>query len=536
MNERRVIRERSTDGGASTAEATERAEGLVRELLTLLGEDPDREGLLRTPERVARAYRFLTEGYRNDVEELFNDAFFTEEYDEMVVVRDIEFYSLCVPSKQLVNAVDGALPAAKLRIGDRLWTLHNGEVRETTITDVSRRSTRELVEVASDGGTFRVTPDHPFATRNGWMEAADLGGEEIEWTASRSLCRRRYTPRPGYSFGYAVGAVCSDGTVAKRYLSLVVNEQPFAEKFAAAMRKAFGVRARVEPTSRPSGFTGRQIPGFRVRVVSSYLADLFRSWLGGDAHHMRQAFPRVVLNSTESLQGFIDGYVDGDGSKVKQGTGAVVVGSNAPFLQEFAEAIDARFTPRYHGPSRLYISNRWNRPGWYRKHGFRQESHSTTLLESRYVPVRSVRRVRSEGKKPFTVYSFQCSPYPTFLIAGHLAHNCEHHILPFFGRAHVAYLPRRKIVGLSKIPRLVDHFARRLQVQERMTKQIAEAMMERLEPLGVGVVIEARHLCMVMRGVEKQHSTMTTSHMLGNFRDHQPTRLEFMNLIACQGA
>jgi GTP cyclohydrolase I len=113
---------------------------------------------------------------------------------------------------------------------------------------------------------------------------------------------------------------------------------------------------------------------------------------------------------------------------------------------------------------------------------------------------------------------------------------CEHHLLPFFGKVHVAYLPRRKIVGLSKIPRLVDLFARRLQVQERMTKQIAEVMMERLDPLGVAVVVEARHLCMVMRGVEKQHSTMTTSHMLGNFREHQPTRLEFMNLIACQGA
>ncbi len=113
---------------------------------------------------------------------------------------------------------------------------------------------------------------------------------------------------------------------------------------------------------------------------------------------------------------------------------------------------------------------------------------------------------------------------------------CEHHLLPFFGKVHVAYLPRRKIVGLSKIPRLVDLFARRLQVQERMTKQIAEMMMERLDPLGVAVVVEARHLCMVMRGVEKQHSTLTTSHMLGNFRDHQPTRIEFMNLIACQGA
>jgi GTP cyclohydrolase I len=109
---------------------------------------------------------------------------------------------------------------------------------------------------------------------------------------------------------------------------------------------------------------------------------------------------------------------------------------------------------------------------------------------------------------------------------------CEHHLLPFFGRAHVAYLPDRRIVGLSKIPRLVDLFARRLQVQERMTKEIAETMMEKLHPRGVAVVIEARHLCMVMRGVEKQNSSMTTSHMLGAFRDSQSTRMEFMNLIA----
>ena len=206
MNDRRIFEEPEVDGGAPASAATQRAEDLVREFLALLGEDPEREGLVRTPERVARAFGFLTEGYRKDVDELFNDAYFDEEYDEMVLVKDIEFYSLC-----------------------------------------------------------------------------------------------------------------------------------------------------------------------------------------------------------------------------------------------------------------------------------------------------------------------------------------EHHLLPFFGKVHVAYLPRRKIVGLSKIPRLVDLFARRLQVQERMTKQIAEMMMERLEPLGVAVVVEARHLCMVMRGVEKQHSTMTTSHMLGNFRDHQPTRLEFMNLIACQG-
>ena len=113
---------------------------------------------------------------------------------------------------------------------------------------------------------------------------------------------------------------------------------------------------------------------------------------------------------------------------------------------------------------------------------------------------------------------------------------CEHHLLPFFGKAHVAYIPDRRIVGLSKIPRLVDLFARRLKVQERMTKEIAETMMDKLAPRGVAVVIEARHLCMVMRGVEKQHSLMTTSHMLGAFRDAQSTRMEFMNLIAPRSA
>jgi len=108
---------------------------------------------------------------------------------------------------------------------------------------------------------------------------------------------------------------------------------------------------------------------------------------------------------------------------------------------------------------------------------------------------------------------------------------CEHHMLPFYGKAHVAYLPNRKVVGLSKIPRIVDAFARRLQVQERLTQQIAETLMEKIAPQGVGVVIEARHLCMMMRGVEKQNSTAVTSAMLGTFRDCKETRDEFLTLV-----
>lgn len=109
---------------------------------------------------------------------------------------------------------------------------------------------------------------------------------------------------------------------------------------------------------------------------------------------------------------------------------------------------------------------------------------------------------------------------------------CEHHILPFFGKMHVAYLPNDKIIGLSKIPRIVDMFARRLQVQERLTQQIADALNDVLKPKGVGVICEARHFCMMMRGVEKQHSGTVTSAMLGSFRDRRETRSEFLHLVA----
>ena len=112
---------------------------------------------------------------------------------------------------------------------------------------------------------------------------------------------------------------------------------------------------------------------------------------------------------------------------------------------------------------------------------------------------------------------------------------CEHHMLPFFGKVHVAYIPKGKVIGLSKIPRLVEVFARRLQVQERLTRQIADAIQQAIEPQGVGVVVEARHLCMMMRGIEKQHSSTVTSAMVGCFREKE-TRLEFLSLVRQAGS
>ncbi len=112
---------------------------------------------------------------------------------------------------------------------------------------------------------------------------------------------------------------------------------------------------------------------------------------------------------------------------------------------------------------------------------------------------------------------------------------CEHHLLPFFGKMHVAYLPRTKVIGLSKIPRIVDMFARRLQIQERLTQEVARTIQEAIDPVGVGVICEARHFCMMMRGVEKQHSGAMTSAMLGAFRSRKTTRDEFLSLVNYRG-
>ncbi len=109
---------------------------------------------------------------------------------------------------------------------------------------------------------------------------------------------------------------------------------------------------------------------------------------------------------------------------------------------------------------------------------------------------------------------------------------CEHHLLPFFGKMHIAYIPRKKVIGLSKVARVADMFARRLQVQERLTHQVAETIQQAVDPVGVGVVCEARHLCMMMRGIEKQHSATITSTMLGDFRDNPKTREEFLTLVS----
>lgn len=319
-----------------------------------------------------------------------------------------------LPSRQTVNGVGGRVRARDVRVGAALWSLDGRRTVRTAVTEVTAAKSRRAVDVVTEHVTFTAAPDQLLATPDGWTHARDAAGTVVARVRARQLCRERLTIRPGYEFGYFVGATCADGTVGKNYVSLVVNDEGFAERYAACLSAATGLPARPDPCSRPSGYLGRDVPGFRVRVVSSYLADLLRQYAGGDAHHMRQAFPRVVLRDRETFDGFLDGYVEGDGCRSKLWAGCTVVSANVPFLAELAGVIGARFTPARGTASHLAVADSWPSRGT-----FRPEDHPLQLNESQWSEVRDVRPRHAPGK-PFTFYSFRLGPHPTFLVNGHL--------------------------------------------------------------------------------------------------------------------
>ncbi|MFZ3499421.1 hypothetical protein ACODT5_40490 [Streptomyces sp. 5.8] len=320
-----------------------------------------------------------------------------------------------LPSKQIVNGADGSAQARSIGVGDRLWTLDGDRTVHTAVLGVTAVKAREVVDVVTDGQTFTVAPDQLLGTHDGWIPARYAMGSVVVWTPPRKLCRMRLTIGPGYAFGYLVGATCADGTVGKNYVSLVVNDQGFAAKYAECLTAATGLPARLEAVTRPSGFLQRDAPGFRVRVVSSYLADVLRQYVGGDAHHLRQRFPRVVLKDLATFEGFLDGYADGDGFRHKHWDGRTVTSANVPFLAELAVIIGARFTPLSGRASRLVVTDRWQRRGT-----FVAEQHPMHLVERQSATVSEVRPHAAIGAKPFTLYTYRLDPHPGFLVSGHL--------------------------------------------------------------------------------------------------------------------
>ncbi len=526
--------------------------GLIRDLLQRLGEDPEREGLRSTPSRVEKSLKFLTEGYQADLDKLFNQARFAEPYDEMVLVKDIDFFSLCVHGKTLIASQDGAIFAKDVRPGMKLITIDpdSRHLMSTEVVAASESKHRRRYRILlSNERELVVTGEHPlFVEGKGFTEACQLKtGDRLLATSTRRLCRPRVEPQLGYSFGYVLGAFASDGSLdSGRRVRLEVNEKRFAERFVYHLQEGFGVDAHVESIQKPSGFLKREIQQYRVRVCSSFLAELLKEFLGGDTHSKSFSFPEVVTHDQKTMQGFLDGYIEGDGTVAVTGekrqyhTGHFIQSSNRVFLERLAELVETPVgAPSSDGSAKVYVSRRWFEPrntagGW--KRGFSEIPQREMLrdhlgrVQSEMVRVESI-EIEEATLKSYTMYNFECRPHHSYLANGVLTANCEHHLIPFFGKCHVAYLPDGKILGLSKIPRLVDAFARRLQVQERLTTQIADALKSYLKPKGVAVVMEAQHLCTMMRGVQKQNTKMVTSSMLGIFRTDPKTRMEFLSLL-----
>ena len=514
--------------------AQQRIARAVREILIAIGEDPGREGLLETPKRVAEAYTMLFSGLHEDPARHL-EASFAEEARDLILVRDLPVASMCVPSKQVVNVVSGAKKAADVAVGDELWTLNKGFLAKTTVTHVSSHRTHDVAVVKTSAGAIKLTNDHPVKTERGWCEAGVLlPGDRVEWFPPRKLCRPMRTVVPGYQMGYLLGAVASEGSIQdERRISVVVGERAFAERVARAWSDAFSINARVEHIKVDSGFLKRKIPMCRVRVVSSYAAEKISKWLKVPRNCRDKTrgfrFPPVVTSSREMTQGFLDGYVDGDGHRQK--TGSRIITANATFARELADYLQTPVGRGRAGISTIYVSDRWHQPGWLGKHGFRQQSEWYVPQDSEYIEVEAVTSTPI-STKPTTVYSFKCEPHPTFLVGGHLTHNCEHHLLPFMGKAHVGYVPNGRVAGFSELARVIAGYARRPQLQERLTAQVADAVYETLGALGAIVVVEAVQSCMTMRHSETTGSVAVTSAARGIFEEDAGRRTEVLDLIS----
>lgn len=509
----------------------------VREIIEAVGEDPEREGLAETPRRIAEMYEELFSGLKEDPRQLLEVGFDDEDHHEMVVVKDIPFYSMCVPSRQLVDAVGGQKRAADVQVGDWLYTVEGGELRTTKVVAISSRKTREIVHLRPKmSAPIRVTPEHPIMTPEGWRPAGDLKpGDLVEWVRPHWYAQRRYPIHEGYDLGYVLGAIAADGSIQdRRRICVSVRERAFAERFASAVGHAFGRVPRIEPVQVPSGFLNRPVQMFRVRLVSGYLGGLMLRWFGCSGP-MKETkgfhLPRGVLGSRDMSQGFLDGYIQGDGY-VSTKSGRTIISSNVKFLNELGEVVGSRPAQNANGIARLHVSSRWHQPGWYGRRGFVPSAERYDLRDSQYVRIVEAARLYAEGSKPYTVYTFTCAPHPTFCITGVLTHNCEHHFMPFHGLAHVGYIPEGRILGVSKIARLVEILARRPQVQERLTGQIADFLCQGgLGAKGAAVVIEAEHLCMTARGIKKPGTKVVTSATRGTFREDARTRAEFFAIV-----
>jgi len=423
-------------------------------LLRSIGENIDREGLLDTPKRVAKAWAEWTSGYSQDPTEIlrtFTDG--GESYNSLVLVRDIQFYSHCLVGSTFVETPNGRVPLSWLKDGDWVYGVDAETYELKLVRCQNPRITRKaakLVRVYTDNDTLICTPDHKILTvERGWVEAAQLTNadrlvslyrgvqKDLDGKAYPKLMASRYT-----RWGGALKGIDGGGVPEHRF---VLNEH-----------------RRLITVHHKDGQIWRNDPS-NLRAMS----------IG--EHNREHARAQKLANNPNRIR------ASGESSKRPE------------VRKKRSESMKAYWAGRNHVVFGV---------------------EEVSIVDD--------------------VWCITVPEVNSFFANGIAVHNCEHHLAPFFGRAHIGYIPNGRIVGLSKLPRVVDCFARRLQVQERLTEQVADALSSALSPKGVGVVIEARHLCMESRGICKPGSITVTSALRGVLMDEPDTRAEFLSLCRSQ--
>lgn len=453
------------------------AADIVTRLLQYIGEDPKREGLLDTPARVLQAWKEWATGYSlnpADILKTFSDG--AQNVDEMVIVHNIPFVSKCVIAGTMIETPRGPMPIEFLKHGDWVYTVDPKTLQITVAKCRNPRITQkkaELVRVYCDHDTLVCTPDHKILTYNrSWVQAKDLQAGDRIVSMYRSVQDGYINLSVGKRRGGGLAKFNSRGS---RHEHDVVATQIF-------------------------GKGGKRYS----RVV----------------HHEDE---RTWNNSPENLEPM---SIKEHNKKHRRFSEANTPGT-ATNKKRLEAVIRSTKDPKVRAKRAASVRAHW--VGLSEKQrSERKQAMSDGLIANRNHRVITVERLTQKAD----VWCMDVPGTRTFFANRMAVHNCEHHLADVIGVAHVGYIPNGKIVGLSKLARLVDCFARRLQVQERATVQIADALVEHLAPIGVGVLVRASHACMSTRGVKVHGSVTTTSAMRGALMEKGEARKEFLDLCA----
>lgn len=431
-------------------------DAIVR-LLQFIGEDPLREGLKETPNRVIRAYRDdLFSGYAAspaDVIKAFEDG----ACDEMVILKGIEFASMCVAGSTFVETPKGRVPIQYLKDGTFIYCWDEDKCRVAIARAFNPRVTRrnqQLWRVYTDKDTLLCTADHRILTHTrGWVEAKDLeGGDSIV-----AVNRGCYDNRPKLIWTGLRSAIDEhrfiyeevNGPIAPRHHIHHIDKNHF--------------------NNCPTNLT---------MLSASEHSRLHRLEDGPTGFQLFTDAQRRAMRAKQ-----IEGIRASQKEEVRK--------KRAASVKRYWDSL----TPEERAA----------------------RNHKVFYVEP------------TDWHED--VWCMDVPGYENFVANGMVVHNCEHHMLPFVGVAHIGYVPDKKVIGLSKLARLLDIFSKRLQIQERLCQQVTQALDEHLQPLGSACILEAKHLCMSCRGVMKQNSVMVTSSLTGCFRHDAQARQELLNII-----